>query len=34
MFEVKLADLEPIVTEVSTVSHFIGAGEGGKTLFI
>jgi peroxiredoxin family protein len=34
LFKLKLEDLEPIVSEVSTVSNFIGTSEGGKTLFI
>jgi peroxiredoxin family protein len=34
MFGLKLEDLEPIVSEVSTVSNFLGTTEGGKPLFI
>jgi peroxiredoxin family protein len=34
LFGLKLEDLEPIVSEVSTVSNFLGTTEGGKPLFI
>jgi len=34
MFGLKLDDLEPVVSEVSTVSNFLGSSEGGRVLFI
>lgn len=34
LFDLKLEDLEPIVSEVSGVASFIGDSEGGTTLFI
>ncbi len=34
LFDLKLDDLEPIVSEVSGVASFIGDSEGGTTLFI
>jgi peroxiredoxin family protein len=34
MFNLKLEDLEPIVTDVATVSNFLGAMAGGTPLFI
>ena len=34
LFDLKLEDLEPLVSEVSGVASFIGDSEGGTTLFI
>jgi peroxiredoxin family protein len=34
MFDIKLEDLEPVVSEVTGVASFIGDSEGGTTLFI
>jgi peroxiredoxin family protein len=34
LFQLKLADLEPMVRQSATVSSFLEAGAGGKTLFI
>lgn len=34
LFNLKLEDLEPVVTDVATVSNFLGAMEGGSPLFI